>query len=179
MSIETNTYTHIIISDLHRSIQKRTEDTIRGYLGSMYRFDLRDGLLKIVYNNLEVKAPDEYEFDTDPAGKQMRRQLPEKIINGKKVNGWVAVLRKGAGGRKYGGFSLFQQKRQIQGLPNAWKPKSIYGGVEDEGANNLVAQRLLGHVELDGFQVSHTKDSILFEGDEEEELGNLSGRGHA
>ena len=88
-------FTHIIISDLHRSIQKRTEDTIRGYLGSMYRFDLRDGLLKIVYNNLEVKAPDEYEFDTDPAGKQMRRQLPEKIINGKKVNGWVAVLRKG------------------------------------------------------------------------------------
>ena len=161
-------YTKIIISELHRSIQKRTEETIRGYLGSMYQFDLRDGLLKIVYNNEEVKHPSDYEIDTDPAGKLMRRELAEKKINGKTVTGWVAVLRKG--GRKFGGFSLFQQKRQIQGFPNAWKPKSIYGGVDDEGANNLVSQRLLGIIELDGFCVSHTKASILFECDEEEEL---------
>ena len=60
---------------------------------------------------------------------------------------------------------------QIQGFPNAWKPRSIFGGVEDEGANNLVSQRLTGLIELDEkFPVSHTKDAILFEGDEEEEL---------
>lgn len=161
-------YTRIIISDLHRNIQKRTEETIRGYLGSMYRFDLVDGRLKILYNGEEVQLPDEYDIDTDPEGKPMRRQLPEKGINGKKVRGWVAVLRKG--GRKFGGFSLFQEKRQIQGFPNAWKPRSIFGGVDDEGANNLISQRLTGLLDLDGFKVSHTKDAILFEGDEEEEL---------
>lgn len=161
-------YTHIIISDLHRNIQKRTEETIRSYLGSMYRFDIASGRLKILYNNEEVVGPGEYDIDTDPEGKIMRRDLPEKEINGRKIRGWVAVLRKG--GRKYGGFSLFQEQRQIQGFPNAWKPKSIFGGVDDEGANNLISQRLTGLIELDGFKVSHTKDAILFEDDEEDEL---------
>jgi len=163
-------YTKIIISELRRNIQKRTEETIRGYLGSMYRFDLQDGRLKIVYNNEEIKAPDEYKFDTDPQGKAFFRQIPETLINGKKIAGWFGILSEGSGGRKYGGFSLFQNKRQIQGFPQAWKPKSIFGGVDDEGANNLIAQRLTGLIELDGFEVSHTKDAILFQDDEEEEL---------
>jgi hypothetical protein len=45
--------------------------------------------------------------------------------------------------------------------------------VDDEGANNLVAQRLTGLIELDEkFPISHTKDAILFEDEEEEELEN-------
>lgn len=163
-------YTKVIISGLHRNIQKRTEETIRGYLSSIYRFDLKEGRLKLLFDGEEIKAPDEYQVDTDPAGKPLKRDLPEKTINGKKVRGWVAVLGKGGGGRKFGGFSLFQNRRQIQGFPHAWRPKSIYGGVDDEGSNTLIAQRLTGVIELDGFSVSHTKDSILFMGDEEEEL---------
>jgi hypothetical protein len=163
-------YTKIIISNLHRNIQGRTEEIIRDYLGAMYRFDIAEGSLKIVYNSVDVTAPGEPDIDTDPEGKLMRLDLPEKEIGGKKVKGWIAVLRAGAGGRKKAGFSLFQEKRQIQGYPHAWKPRSIFGGVDDEGANNLIAQRLAGLIELDGFKVSHTKDSILFEGDEEEEL---------
>lgn len=161
-------YTEIVVSDLHSNIQKRTEETIRSYLGSMYRFDLESGRLKIFYNNEEVTAPDHYEMDTDPEGKPMRRDLPPIEIGGKKVTGWIGVLKKG--GRKYGGFSLFQNQRQIQGFPNAWKPRTIYGGVDDEGSNTLIAQRLMGVIELDGFRVSHTKDAILFDNDEEEEL---------
>lgn len=161
-------YTKIIIEDLNRNIQLRTEDTIKGYLGSMYRFDIEGGRLKILYNDNEVKPPEDYDLDTDPEGKIMRTDLPEKVIGGKKVTGWFGVMRKG--GRKFGGFSLFQNERQIQGFPNAWKPASIYGGVDDEGANNLVAQRLIGVLNLDGFAVSHTKDAILFANDEEEEL---------
>jgi hypothetical protein len=137
----------------------------------MYRFDIASGRLRIVYNGEDVAGPGEYDIDTDPDGNLMRRELPEKEIDGKKVRGWVAVLRRG--GRKYGGFSLFQEQRQIQGFPNAWKPRNIFGGVDDEGANNLVSQRLTGLIELDGFKVSHTKDAILFAGDEEEELERL------
>jgi len=161
-------YTRITITDLHRNIQQRTEENIRGYLGSMYRFDILDGFLKILYNGQEISAPDEYDLDTDAQGKPMRLQFDDVDIGGKKVSGWVGVLRKG--GRKYGGFSLFQSRRQIQGFPNAWKPRTIFGGVDDEGANNLIVQRLTGVINLDGFQVSHTKDAILFEGNEEEEL---------
>ena len=166
-------YTKVVISDLRRVIQKRSEETIMTYLGSMYMFDLRKDpkgvpSLKLLYNGEEVTPPEASDWDTDPLGRAMRRDLPPKSIDGKVVSGWIGVLRKG--GRKFGGFSLFQNERQIQGFPNAWKPRSIFGGVDDEGANNLVAQRLTGVLLLDGFVVSHTKDSILFEGDEEEEL---------
>lgn len=165
-------FTRIIISDLNRNIQKRTEETIRAYLGSIYRFDLIEGRLKILYRGEEITPPDEDNFDTDPEGKPMKRDIPPMNIGGKPISGWVGVLRKG--GRKYGGFSLFQNKRQIQGYPSAWKPRAIFGGVDDEGANNLVTQRLTGVIQLDEkFKVSHTKDAILFEGDEEEELENF------
>lgn len=168
-TVDTNQhYTRIIISDLHRNIQARTEETIRGYLASMYQFDIRRGVLKLLYNGDEILAPDEYDFDTDPEGRTMRMDLPQIVIGGKAVTGWIGVLRRG--GRKFGGFSLFQNERQIQGFPNAWKPRRIFGGVDDEGANNLVSQRLTGVINLDGFQVSHTKDAVLFQGDEEEEL---------
>jgi hypothetical protein len=164
-----NHYTKIIISDLNRNIQAKTEETIRGYLGSMYRFDIEKGDLRILLNNEEVVDPGDYDFDTDPDGNVMRMELPAFETNGKKVTGWIGVLRRG--GRRYGGFSLFQNQRQIQGFPNAWKPRSIFGGFDDEGANNLVSQRLIGLLSFDdGFHVSHTKDAISFEADEEEEL---------
>lgn len=168
--------TKIIISDLRRRIQKRSEEVICAYLGSMYMFDLRpdeDGRvgLKLTYNSEEIPAPDEFVWDTDPAGKPMRQELPETLIGGKKVSGWFGILKKG--GRKYGGFSLYQNKRQIQGYPDGWKPRAIFGGVDDEGANNLVAQRLTGVLLLDGFEISHAKDKVLFQGDEEEELERL------
>lgn len=163
--------TKITISGLHRNIQKRTEETIRNYLGSMYRFDLIGGQTKMLYNGVEIPPIDNNDVDTDPVGKPMKLDIPAgTVINGKSISGWIAVLKKGSGGRKYGGFSLFQNQRQIQGFPNAWKPRAIFGGVDDEGANNLVAQRLTGLINLDGFEVSHTKDAILFQDDEEHEL---------
>lgn len=166
-------YTKICIKNLHRVIQKRSEETIKLYLGSIYTFDLQPNkegecFLKLTYNGEEVKAPNILEWDTDVTGRIMRQELTPLTIGAKKITGWFGVLRKG--GRKFGGFSLFQSYRQIQGFPNAWKPKSIFGGVDDEGANNLVAQRLTGVLLLEGFTVSHTKDAILFEDDEEDIL---------
>lgn len=166
-------YTSITISKLRRVIQTRSEQTIKDYLGSMYMFDLRPGdkgqvAMKLTYNGEEVLPPQESEWDTDPSGTVMKRDLAPFTIDGKVINGWIGVLRKG--GRKYGGFSMFQNGRQIQGYPSAWKPSVIFGGVDDEGANNLIAQRLTGVLMLDGFGVSHTKDKVLFEGEEEEAL---------
>jgi hypothetical protein len=139
----------------------------------MYMFDLRPSdkgqvVMKLTYNGEEVLPPQESEWDTDPSGKLMKRDLPSFKIDGKVITGWIGVLRKG--GRKYGGFSMFQNGRQIQGYPSAWKPNVIFGGIDDEGANNLIAQRLTGVLILDGFGVSHTKDKVLFEGEEEDLL---------
>jgi len=165
-------YTRITITDLNRNLQARTDETIKAYLSSIYRFDLQRGTLKIIYRGDEVAPPPEENFDTDMDGKPMR--LPfETTIGGKKVKGFVGVLKQGAGGRKFAGFYLYQNQRQIKGYPTAWKPSNIYGGINDEGANNLVSQRLMGIIELDQkFNVSHTKDAVLFAGNEEEELEN-------
>jgi len=167
-------YTKIIIGDLRRNMQARTEETIKEYLGSMYMFDLiptDDKVpVKITFNGDEIRPPNEAVWATDPSGKPYVRELPANLtFGGKSVAGYFGILEKG--GRKLGGFSLYQNGRQIQGFPNAWKPKSIFGGVDDEGANNLVAQRLTGVLLLDPkFAVSHTKDAILYEGDEETDL---------
>ncbi|WP_213956735.1 MULTISPECIES: ATP-binding protein [unclassified Variovorax] len=166
-------YTKISISKLRRVIQTRSEQTIKDYLGSMYMFDLRPSEsgqveMKLTYNGEEVLPPQESDWDTDPSGIVMKRDLSTFTVDGKTINGWIGVLRKG--GRKYGGFSMFQNGRQIQGYPTAWKPSVIFGGVDDEGANNLITQRVTGVLLLDGFGVSHTKDKVLFEGEEEEAL---------
>jgi hypothetical protein len=165
-------YTRITITDLNRHLQSRTEETIRAYLSSIYRFDLQAGTLKILYRDEEISAPPEDNFDSDMAGKPMKR-LFETKIGDKEVKGFVGVLKQGSGGRNFAGFSLYQNGRQIMGFPNAWKPNNIFGGINNEGANNLVSQRLLGVIELDPrFHVSHTKDAVLFSGNEEEELEN-------
>jgi hypothetical protein len=59
----------------------------------------------------------------------------------------------------------------IQGQPTAWRPSSLYG--HEGGTNNLVNQRLVGEIHLDGFMVSHTKNAILWQGDEEQEIEKL------
>ena len=163
-------YTRITITDLNRNLQSRTDETIKAYLSSIYRFDLQAGRLKIIYRDDEILPPPEDNFDTDMDGKPMK--LPfETEIGGKTVKGFIGVLKQGAGGRKFAGFSLYQNDRQIKGFPTAWKPSNIYGGINDEGANNLVSQRLMGIIELDpNFNVSHTKDAVLYSGNEEEEL---------
>lgn len=162
-------YTKIIIKELNRYFQKRTDDTIKSFLGSMYQFDIAENRMKLLFGDEEIKTPTTYDLDTDLAGNQMRTPV-DVTIRGKQITGWVGVLRQGSGGRKFGGFSLFQNKRQIQGFPNAWRPRAIFGGVDEEGSNTLVAQRLTGQLYMDDFQVSHTKDAILFEADEEEQL---------
>ncbi len=160
-------YTTIKIWGLNRNIQKRTEETIATYLGSMYRMDIRKKRLLLLLNGNPVPLPEELDIAKREDGSEQREEF-ETTIGGKSVKGWFAVLR--TGGRKYGGFSLFQNERQIRGYPDAWKPRPVFGGVEDEGSNTLVAQRLTGEIVLDGFDVSHTKDAILFRGTEEEEL---------
>ncbi len=162
-----NHYTEITIWDLNHYIQKRTEETIMTYLGSMYRVDIRNKRLILLFNGNPVPLPEDREIAKYDDGTEAKETF-ETMIGGKPVRGWFAVLRDG--GRKFGGFSLIQHDRQIRGYPDAWKPRAVFGGVDDEGSNTLVAQRLFGEIFLDDFDVSHTKDAILFRGTEEEEL---------
>lgn len=160
-------YTIIKIWDLNRIIQKRTEETIMSYLGSMYRMDIRKGNLIILFNNKQVPLPEEMEFAKYENGVEARKEINTVICN-KPITGWLGVLH--VGSRKFGGFSLFQNDRQIKGFPDAWKPRSVFGGINEEGGNSLVSQRLVGEIRLDGFEVSHTKDDIVWQNDEYDRL---------
>ena len=55
----------------------------------------------------------------------------------------------------------------VRGWPDSWRPSSLFG--QFQGSNDLVNQRLVGEVHLDEFDVSHTKDRILWRDSQEEE----------
>lgn len=75
------------------------------------------------------------------------------------------------GSRAEAGFSILSSGRVIKGWPDAWRPTSLYGQIQ--GSNDLVNQRLVGEIHLDKFDVSHTKDDILWLDNQEDETERL------
>lgn len=162
--------TKIHITHLYRKFIASTVTTCKEYLSSIYRRDLEKGNVDILLQGEQLSWSLEdikSKLAMDESGDKLFRKF-SFVINRKNVSGWAGVLL--SGGRKYAGFSLLQADRVIQGFPMAYKPKSIYG--EDGGRNDLINQRLIGELNVDGFEVSHTKDQILFDEEEEYQLEN-------
>lgn len=159
-------YTIIEVGQLHRSMQTRTLGKIRDFLRSMYRNDISDGILTLTWQGevLDWSVPYS-QFAQAPDGTRYKKDFSFDV-NGKNVHGWVGVLERG--GRALAGFSILRSGRVIRGWPDSWRPQSLYGQMQ--GSNDLVNQRLQGEINLDAFTVSHTKDDILWFGDEEQEL---------
>lgn len=160
--------TVIEIRQLHRKLTGRTLGKVKNYLRSLYRRDINAGWLILRINN-EVLS---WDADIDEKllqrrdGTKAKKELNFKV--GKKtVTGWAAVWEKGS--RKNAGFSIIQANRVITGWPDSYRPETVFGEQEG-GSNDLVNQRLFGELVLEGFEVSHTKDQILFEDGEQEQL---------
>ncbi len=157
-------YTIVEVRNHNRVFQGRTLGKIRQFLRSMYRQDLRKELLDLEWQGDTLKWDDgDYSFLKAPDGSSYRRDF-EFTINEKRVSGWVGILERGS--RAKAGFSILNANRVVRGWPDSWRPESIYGQLQ--GSNNLVNQRVIGEIHLDAFQVSHTKDDILWLGDEED-----------
>jgi hypothetical protein len=160
-------YTLVEVSEHYRKFQGRTLSKIADFLRSMYRKDLENKQMCLLWRGVELNWDG---FDSrlmQAADGSLFKKDILFDINDKVVMGWVGILKQGEGGRIEAGFSVIQAKRVIHGWPEAWRPTSIYGPF---GTNDLVNQRLVGELELDGFEVSHTKDSIQWRGEEEEEV---------
>jgi hypothetical protein len=163
-------YTVITITDLNRKFVGKTLWKIRDFLGSIYRFDISEGI-EIKWNGTPLSWIG-YEDELYVTKEGVRfKKIFEFEINNKPVKGWVGVLGKGFGSRKKAGFSIIQNRRVIQ---TGYKPTSIYGEQED-GGNDLINQRVVGELMLDKFSVSHTKDKIVWEGEEEDLLDEKMG----
>jgi hypothetical protein len=160
-------YTIIEVSDHYRKFQGRTLGKIADFLRSMYRKDIESKQVRLLWRGQELTWEG---FDSrlmQAADGSLYKKDFLFDVDGKVVLGWVGILKHGEGGRVEAGFSVIQAKRVIHGWPEAWRPSTIYGPY---GTNDLVNQRLIGELELDGFEVSHTKDSIQWRGEEEEQV---------
>jgi hypothetical protein len=160
--------TIIEIRRLHRKLTGRSLGKAKNYLRSLYRRDITAGLLVLKING-EVLS---WDADIDKRllirrdGTKAKKELRFKVGK-KQVSGWAGVWEKGS--RKNAGFSIIQANRVITGWPDSYRPETVFGPQEG-GSNDLVNQRLFGELVLEGFEVSHTKDQILFEDGEQETL---------
>ena len=160
-------YTIVEISSHHRPLRGRTIWKVKEYLQSIYRIDISSGLMMLRYNDaeLEWKGFADGDFLKRKDGSAHRGDYIFEIDTKPKkvVEGWVGVLQKGS--RAKAGFSILHRKRLIKGWPDSWRPEKVFGV---GGRNDLINQRVVGEVNLEDFEVSHTKDEINWDGLEEE-----------
>lgn len=162
-------YTIIEIRNHNQVFQGRTIGKIKDFLRSIYRQDLRNEWVTIEWQGSPLEWDDaDFQFRTSADGSPYKKDF-EFIVNGKNVKGWVGILNRGS--RANAGFSILHAERVVRGWPESWRPEAIYGAYQ--GRNDLVNQRLVGEIHLDGFDVSHTKDDILWNEDEQEQVEQL------
>ena len=165
---EGHHYTVVEIRDHNQVFHGRTIGKIKDFLRSMYRQDLRRGLATIEWQGSPLEWNDsDLQFLEARDGSIYKKNF-EFYAAGKKVNGWAGVLS--SGGRAKAGFSILHADRVVRGWPESWRPETIFGF---QGRNDLINQRLVGEIHLNDFEVSHTKDDILWYGDEQEQVEKL------
>lgn len=160
-------FTIIEITRLNRTFRGRTLGKIRDYLASMYRSDLRSGQLELRWQGEPLRWEESDDRFLVGADGQPHRRNVDFSIGGKRVAGWAGVLARGS--RAQAGFSMLHSGRVVRGWPESWRPEEVFGQVE--GSNDLVNQRLVGEFHLDDFDVTHTKDDILWSSAEEDATG--------
>lgn len=160
-------YTVLEITAHHRPLRGRTVGKIKEYLESIYRIDISSEMMVLRYNDEELKWKgfSEVDFLKRKDGSPHRDSYIFEICTEprKIVEGWVGVLQKGS--RSKAGLSILHRQRLIKGWPDSWRPEKVFGV---GGRNDLINQRVVGEVNLEDFEVSHTKDEINWGGLEEE-----------
>lgn len=163
-------YTILEIENLHRSFNGWSIKNTREFLASMFRDDLRKGILDLRFDGTILESPfspNEDSFLVRPDGSTCKTEVSVDL-DGRRVHGYVGVMRPGVASRRLAGFSIVRRGRCVQGWLDSWRPDPIFGS--GGGRNDLINQRLTGELHVDDLEVSHTKDAVLWVGDEEERL---------
>lgn len=169
-------YTVIELSDLRVQPRGRTVSKIREHLASIYRVFLRRGDLELHYVTPSISellqhqepallnAPYFREPDSEP--RVWRTEFDMDVGEGQRVWGWAGLLAKASTTRA--GFAVLRRDRLIEGSADeTWRPERIF-----RTPNTYTYQRLVGELQVDGFNVSHTKDGVQW-GDVEETVLDL------
>jgi len=173
--------TTIAMCDLHRSIPTgRTLWKIRSYLASIYRDYLRQGLLvlevggqQVSYEEPEVLVAPRWDADDGDPARKWQKQIEIELPAGQRVTGWAALRARGA--TKEAGLALLFRGKVVVGaggpaedVEGLFRPGEVFGA-----SNSFVSQRLFGELDLSAMQVAHSKDAILWDGEEEAFLERL------
>ena len=155
-------YTIIEVRNHNRKFQGRTIGVIKDTLKSIYSKFITEGILELRFGD-QVLTPDVFTPLVSSNGNVKKLNF-DFNVNEKRVTGFVGILNERSG--KHSGFSIYRHKRLIRGYPeNNFRPREIFA--EEGGTNTLVNQRVYGELIMDDFNVTHTKDDISFNHDEE------------
>jgi hypothetical protein len=163
-------YTVVSLTGLHHSPQGRTVQKIKDHLASIYRMYTRDGRLVLLVNDEQLQ----YQMPTTlisvpyiaagvpaegPEIKQVewRKEIDFDFGQGQRVRGFAALRETGS--TPLAGFALFRRDRLIEGShDDTYRPPEIF-----KQTNSYPYQRLFGELQIEGFDVSHTKDGFRWE----------------
>ncbi|WP_168929656.1 ATP-binding protein [Nocardioides sp. GY 10127] len=166
-------WTRVSMRDLRRPVAARTLGKIREYLGGIYRQFLRDGELELTVNGDLVQHKDPAVLEAprynDRGGEPHRwsQDVDITLDSGRRVRGFVAIREKGAA--KSAGLALFYRRKVVTGSGEEfYKPDDIF-----KGGNSFESQRVFGELHMDDFNVTYTKDALVWYDEEEEFLEKL------
>ena len=150
-------FTKIVIRKLNkRIVGPRTIGKVKDLLSSIYREDLRTGLVRITYNGSTLQ------FKEAPVYVDENSKIWEKDISftvqheGKElsVKGFIAIRIPGS--VKDAGFTLIRRGRVIVGgSEKNYRPTELFGD-----ANSYAWQRMYGELHMDNWPVTQAKDGF-------------------
>lgn len=160
-------FTEIILENVFHMPVGRTVGKLKEHLTDIYRVFMRDGLLELRFNGelLVYVEPNiliaPYFKDKAGPAKRWHKTIAYDLGNGLSVHGFAALREPASTARA--GFALFRRGRLIQGSGDeGYRPTFIFGQ-----SNSYRYQRLFGELHLDGFDVSHTKDGVRWDENEQ------------
>jgi hypothetical protein len=160
-------FTEVVLTNLYKTPQGATVRKIKDHLASIYRSFIREGDLELSFNDdvLSYSSPailraPKYD-ELSGRARVWRKEIDFDFGLGLRARGFAALRERGS--TSEAGFALFRRKRLIQGSADeGYRPEFIFGR-----SNSYRYQRLFGELELDGFDVSHTKDGFRWDENEE------------
>ncbi|MBX3468650.1 MAG: ATP-binding protein [Planctomycetes bacterium] len=166
-------FTTLVLEDLNVPLKGGTVVRVRQHLASIYRRFLSSGQVVITYGDDDLTfekpavlvAPSHDDAKGKP--RTWRKDITIELGHGRRVTGWAALRAKAS--TADAGFAVFRRNRLILGsLDGSYRPEAIF-----RKPNSFTYQRLFGELEVEGFQVSHTKDGIQWDDFEEQILTEL------
>jgi hypothetical protein len=168
----TTHFTEVTLWNLNRVPKTRTVGKIREYLGSIYREFLRNGDVVILFDGEPIQYDEPAELTAsrwsqpDEPPLAWRKTVDIHLESGRRVTGWAALRETGA--TSQAGMALLYRRKVVQGAGgDAYKPVEVFGR-----SNSFRSQRLFGELSMDDFDVTYTKDALVWY-DEEEEFVEL------